>query len=66
MSEHHLKLGDVVEAKDGTLARFCGDERGTVVAFDGESIMVRMKSSGRTVPFRRDQLEHLALRSVHD
>lgn len=52
-----LKIGDMVEARAGTLARFCGDTYGTVEAFDGQSIMVRMDTSGRLVPFHRDQLD---------
>jgi len=51
-----LNVGDVVEAKTGTLANFCGDHRGAVEAFDGETVMVRMKNSGRLVPFWREQL----------
>lgn len=52
-----LKPGDMVEARAGTLARFCGDQWGTVEDFDGDSIMVRMDNSGRLVPFRREQLD---------
>lgn len=63
---HALKLGDVVRAKADTLAAYCGDTIGLVVQFDGKAVMCRMKQSGRTVPFRRDQLEHLAVRSMHD
>lgn len=66
MSEHALKPGDVIRSKPETLAHHCGDTIGVVVLLDGESILCRMKRSGRTVPFRRDQLEHLAVRSMHD
>lgn len=52
-----FKVGDLVEARAGTLARCCGDKPGTVEAFDGMCIMVRMDASGRLVPFRSDQLD---------
>jgi hypothetical protein len=52
-----LKRGDMVEAKAGTLARFCGDQYGMVARIDGEVIIVEMDNSGRMVPFQRDSLD---------
>jgi hypothetical protein len=52
-----LKVGDLVEARAGTLAHFCGDKWGTVEAFDSGAIMVRMDTSGRLVPFKPEQLD---------
>jgi hypothetical protein len=51
-----FKIGDLVQAKAGTLAHFCGDKHGKIEAFDGSSVMVRMDSSGRLIPFASDQL----------
>ncbi len=59
-SRHHLKIGDTIKAREGCLAHFCGDIDGTVEQFDGDTILCRMRRTGKLTPFRRDQLDHIA------
>jgi len=51
-----MQVGDKVRSKANTLAYFAGDVNGVIEKLDGGSILVRMKQSGRLVPFRPDQL----------
>lgn len=57
MSEDILSIGQKVEAREGTLARHCGDRFGVVERFDRSTLLVRMEYSKRLVPFKRHQLK---------